>query len=136
MINVLISHGAPIDPRDNSGDMPIHIASYRNNASSLTRLLQGGADINSRGGHGQTALMKAAQYGGVESVEVLLDQHADPTLLDRNQRSALDIVCQMGDGSNEIKRDRIISLIKVGYRLMTMILLKMPYMHTIHYLLF
>ena len=52
-------------------------------------LLEAGADINSKDGHGQTALMNAAHAGQVELVRLLIEKGADLDVTAKYNLSAL-----------------------------------------------
>ena len=64
-------------------------AAERGDLSETIRLLDRGADANSRDQEGATALMKAAQNGHVQAVEVLLARGADPSLTNQSGATAL-----------------------------------------------
>jgi len=49
----------------------------RGSVDQLQRLLAGGADIDARDRHGQTALMLAAMNGDTSMVEWLIEHHAE-----------------------------------------------------------
>jgi len=52
-------------------------AAFRGEISDVRDLLNDGADVNSRGGQGLSALMSAAMAGHVAVVQVLLERGAD-----------------------------------------------------------
>ena len=64
-------------------------AAERGDLSETSRLLDLGADANSRDQEGATALMRAAQNGHVQAVAVLLARGADPNLANRSGATAL-----------------------------------------------
>ena len=57
----------------------------------FTALLAAGADVNQASNAGQTPLMAAAMQGRVELVEALVQQGADLTIQDGNQKTAEDM---------------------------------------------
>ena len=61
-----------------------------NSTEVLDALVQAGSDANRKGNGGKTALMTAAQHGGVEEVVVLLRTGADPTAKDESGWTAFD----------------------------------------------
>lgn len=63
--------------KSNFGDYPIHIASVRGNIDEIKILLDNGADINTIGEHGYTALHNAVEQGHIQMVEFLLHQGAN-----------------------------------------------------------
>lgn len=64
--------------------------------ATLLHLLSGGADVNERSLGNMTPLIGAARKNQVETVRLLLDQWADPTLWDANGSSALDWAAALG----------------------------------------
>ena len=59
---------------------PLHTAAINNKIEAVAALLSPGADVNARGGGGQTPLMKASYRGYAKVVEALLDAGADKEL--------------------------------------------------------
>lgn len=57
---------------------PLMHAVHKDQAGTAQALLEGGAQADSRGKSGETALMMAAGYGYTPIVELLLDRGADP----------------------------------------------------------
>jgi ankyrin repeat protein len=84
-----------LDPRKNAKiarHLPdIVLKAADGDTSSVTALLNAGADPNAQGPTGQTALMLAARNGHSEVVAVLLDRGADPTRRTKSGSTAEDI---------------------------------------------
>ena len=64
-------------------------ATSRGDLEKVRSLLENGADINSKDGHGQTALMNAAHAGQVELVRLLIETGADLDTTAKYNLSAL-----------------------------------------------
>ena len=80
--DLLLKNGLDV----NTG-FPLH--SQEGGEASIAYLVSRGADINRRGYAGYTALMSAAISGYSDTVRLLLKYHADPTLRDRDGKTAL-----------------------------------------------
>lgn len=85
-IPVIVELGGETDARSNNNDAPLHIAASKLYCqSTITNLLNAGANINSIGSEGETALHKAvkwAEFTGVEIVKLLFDRGAITTKRD------------------------------------------------------
>lgn len=78
IVQLLLEHGADVDfvPDDTSPDTtPLNLAIRRGHTSTMTLLLDKGADINARGEAGN-ALFEASAYGHEEYVRILLNKGA------------------------------------------------------------
>ncbi|NBW86939.1 MAG: hypothetical protein EBR23_08970, partial [Planctomycetia bacterium] len=64
-------------------------AACSNDAAVVGAVLDAGADVNARGGLGDTTLHEAVVYGRDEAVAALLDRGADPRLANRSGRTPL-----------------------------------------------
>jgi ankyrin repeat protein len=58
---------------DGSAESLLHEAAWRGDLEEVTRLVDGGADVNWRDSIGETALFGAAAWGHVEVVRHLVD---------------------------------------------------------------
>jgi uncharacterized protein len=64
-------------------------ATKRGDLEQVSLLLENGADINSRDGHGQTALMNAAHAGQIELVRLLIEKGSELDITAKYNLSAL-----------------------------------------------
>lgn len=74
---VLLSRGADIDARVESGETAIVQAAQEGRLEAVRVLLDEGANINSTADDGSSALTRAAEYGHLEIVLLLLANRAD-----------------------------------------------------------
>ena len=75
--NLLYSHGAVVDFRDEEKRTPLYVASHMGQVDIMRWLLDHGADPNSRKHLGITPLIGAAYAVYDDAVQVLLDHNAD-----------------------------------------------------------
>ena len=80
-VHTLLARGAKVNQ---PGWSALHYAASGTEAATVRLLLEKGADVNATSPNGSTPLMMAAQYGGEDSVKLLLAAGADPKR--RNQR--------------------------------------------------
>lgn len=66
-------------PEPENGDTALHIAASKNNQSMISFLLDMGANPNVIDQQGRTPVMRAAEYGHVQSLQVLADANSDMT---------------------------------------------------------
>jgi len=92
----LIERGAAITL---DGWNPLHYAATGPEPKIVTLLLSKGAPVDARSPNGTTALMMAARYGSEQSVALLLQQHADPTLRNERGLNAADFARSAGRDS-------------------------------------
>jgi hypothetical protein len=64
-------------------------AACSNHAAVVGAVLDAGADVNARGGLGDTTLHEAVVFGRDEAVAVLLERGADPRIANRSGRTPL-----------------------------------------------
>ena len=91
-----------IESRSLFGDGPIHIAATRGDVNKIELWLKCGANINSKGEHGYTALHDAIEQGHKEAVIYLLKYGANPEILNDDGFSAAGLANLLGE--NEILR--------------------------------
>ncbi len=72
MVELLLAHGARVNPLNHGGPSPLHLAIERRHLAIAKRLLDKGADVNARDGHGATPLHGALRYYRDESELVKL----------------------------------------------------------------
>lgn len=62
-----------------NGDTAMHIAACKNNENMISFLLDMGANPNVVNQQGQTPVVKAAEYGHVQCLQILADAGSDMT---------------------------------------------------------
>ena len=87
----LIDHGADVNK---PGWAPLHYAATKSQLNLIQLLLERHAYIDAESPNGTTPLMMAAHYGSDDSVHLLLDEGADPTLRNKLKLSAIDFAQQ------------------------------------------
>ncbi|NGX51961.1 MAG: Phosphocholine transferase AnkX [Candidatus Anoxychlamydiales bacterium] len=97
-----------INSQDNTGQTPMHYASYSGNKQALEILLQNGADKDITTNEGQTPLHYAAGKGHVKAVEILV-QDADVTIEDNKGYTALDLARHFGNKDISIILEEAVS---------------------------
>jgi uncharacterized protein len=101
-----LANGGDINWKSQTGNTPIIIAaSEPRNGKMVEFLCQQGADLNVRNMHGATALIVAAYYNQVDSVEALIKCKADRNIKDMWGHTALDY-------AEKHEYTRIIALLK------------------------
>lgn len=75
-VRALLDHGANKETKM-TGDSALQVAAFRGNIAIARLLLERGADVNLRGGEGNTPLKTAAEQGNVELAKLFLDAGAD-----------------------------------------------------------
>ena len=84
----LIERGADVNRK---GWTPLHYAATRGHRDMMRLLLDNHAYIDSESDNGTTPLMMAAFYASPLAVKLLLEEGADPTLINHGKASALDL---------------------------------------------
>ena len=82
----------PIDTKGSfSGDMNVYLllSSKRGELGTVLDCIRRGTNLNICDQHGQTALMLASFYGHSKIVELLLEDGADETMVDKQGKTAL-----------------------------------------------
>jgi uncharacterized protein len=87
LAKVLIERGADVNK---PGWTPLHYAATRGHHDMIRLLLDNDAYIDSESSTGITPLMLAARYAQPLASKLLLEEGADPTLVDHNNACALD----------------------------------------------
>ncbi len=88
LAKVLIQRGADVNK---PGWTPLHYAATRGHRDMIRLLLENDAYIDSESANGTTPLMMAAYYAPPLAVKLLLEEGADPTLVNHGGASALDL---------------------------------------------
>lgn len=88
LARVLIGQGADVNK---SGWTPLHYAASRGHLEMIRLLLENEAYIDSASANATTPLMMAAYYATPLAVKLLLEEGADPTLVNHGNASALDL---------------------------------------------
>lgn len=87
----------PIGPYEKKeGDPLLHIAAKGNAVNLARRLIEMGADINSRDPNSRTPLHIAAEHAKVTMIELLLANHADIQAVDNSNRTPLHAALEWG----------------------------------------
>jgi hypothetical protein len=88
LAKVLIDRGADVNK---PGWTPLHYAATRGHREMMRLLLDHEAYIDSESANGTTPLMMAAYYASPLAVKLLLEEGADPVLVNHGNASALDM---------------------------------------------
>ncbi|GKT88777.1 NACHT and ankyrin domain protein [Colletotrichum tofieldiae] len=108
---LLLQARADVNKTDNQGMQPLHAVvksccgpeSSKASMNLLWLLLENKANVNAQAGnHNQTPLHLATSRGGSSTVWLLLENGADPRLLDSKNRTALH--CAVSDNNSEVCR--------------------------------
>jgi len=95
IVNELLVRGADLTMTDRNGATALHLAASYGHIDILRRiidaLLAEREDLNTQDGYGRTALHTAAEGGIVNSVILLLQRGADPTIQDTDGNTAYDL---------------------------------------------
>lgn len=90
-IEDLVTFGADVNARDNTGRTPLHVSAlYGNKTEGLKTLLAKPVSVNARDNAGVTPLHLAAQRGDHDVVKHLLNKGANATLLTNDGKSVGD----------------------------------------------
>jgi hypothetical protein len=93
-VRFLIEHGADLDLRDSQGYTALHLAiqppSIFHPLGIITALIEAGCKVNIQNKHGHTPLHTACIVGTKEIIEVLLQHHCLPYILDKKNKLAID----------------------------------------------
>ena len=92
LAKVLIEHGAEVNK---PGWTPLHYAATRGHREMMRLLLDNDAYIDSESANGTTPLMMAAYSAPPLAVKLLLEEGADPTLVNNGNASALDLAVRV-----------------------------------------
>lgn len=95
-IDALLAAGANVNETNHNGDTALHLASSRNHAVVVSKLLNAGADINAKSSYRMcgTPLHVAASCFATEAVALLLSANADPNSHDIRETTPLAYLTQ------------------------------------------
>ncbi|MCL7050527.1 hypothetical protein MKW94_015070, partial [Papaver nudicaule] len=79
-VEYLLGKGADPKMSNTNGYTPLHCAAEKGHTEILTRLLSRGVDVNALSVYG-TPVGLAAKSGQLETLQILLDQNANPNLI-------------------------------------------------------
>jgi ankyrin repeat protein len=98
MIDLLLEQGADPIAKDNHGWNAIHVAARfgRDNILRLLLAKQFDWDLEARISNGRTALLLAVRNGHLTTIDLLLEQGADPTAKDNQGWNAIHIAANFG----------------------------------------
>ncbi|XP_071099013.1 serine/threonine-protein phosphatase 6 regulatory ankyrin repeat subunit B-like [Haliotis cracherodii] len=94
--DLLVSNKADITLTDDDNNSLLHVACHFDDASLLVELVPK-FEINNRGKHGLTPVMKAAVNGNMEAFNLLNTLKTDLTLTDDNNNNLLHLACHGGN---------------------------------------
>ena len=101
VLELLISRGADIHARNNSGETALHLAAWYGHASVVQVMLEAGSNIEAKDKWcGETPLFKAAANGHTAIVIFLLQRGARVDHINYLGRNVLQH-CQLATSSNE-----------------------------------
>ena len=75
---VLLTHHAYVNARDDEDGTPLHFASVHGHPKVIRLLIEHGADVDPKSIEGKTALYYSSEGGYIEAAQVLLEYGADP----------------------------------------------------------
>jgi ankyrin repeat protein len=93
---VLLTHQADANGRDEGDWTPLHFASLNGNSKVARLLLEHGADVNPKTHVGSTPLFCASARGNLEVAQVLLEHGADPGVRADSGRDSLYMALEEG----------------------------------------
>jgi ankyrin repeat protein len=113
-VEELVKHGADIHGGSKSGFTPLMFAAQQGDVDSARILLAAGAKVNdAQPKTGLTALMIASAMVRAPAVDLLLDNRADPNLVDANGYAALHRVVRDSDyGIDLARKDQVMVIVK------------------------
>lgn len=96
-ITSLIERGADINSQNEYGQTPLWVAFNQGRISCARFLLKLGANPNTKDCYGDTLLHRFCQLKFPEYVKILLENGADPSILDRNDQTAKEVALKQKD---------------------------------------
>ncbi|XP_046574161.1 uncharacterized protein LOC124282255 [Haliotis rubra] len=100
IFDLFVSRGCMLSLQSENFDNILHVACIGGNASIVKKLLEKEeALINSRGQHGKTPVMVAAQRGDAELFNVLVEYDCDLSIRDDDNNCVLHVACIGGSAT-------------------------------------
>jgi len=100
VLSLLVGKGASarkcLEAQNAMGQSPLLVAANRGKGAMVAKLLQMGADVNTRDAQGQSALHLVAMRGDVETLQALLRSGAERSFRNRFGRSACEEAIRTG----------------------------------------
>lgn len=93
-VKLLVASGTDVFVRDDDGGTMVHCTS--NQPDLLRFMIAQGIDVNAQEHDGKTALHWAVLYDVMESVRILAENGADPTIRDEDGQTPIDIALAEG----------------------------------------
>jgi ankyrin repeat protein len=91
MIQLLLSHGSPVDPANTHGWTPLHRAANNNKQRAAKFLVDKGASLLARTTDGHTPLHLACHLNNLAMIELLLDLGARYDEVDHAKKTPYDL---------------------------------------------
>ena len=97
---VLLAAGAKVDgAADARGNTALMGVCFKGYTPIARMLIAAGADVNRRNGVGQTALMMAALFNQGAIIDLLIEQGADPAVVDAAGNSVASLALSQGNAA-------------------------------------
>lgn len=96
LMQALLDHNAAVNVKDDMGWTPLMGAVSNDDPVKTNLMLRHGADVNARANDGMTALMLSVHRDS-ETIKLLLEHHADPTIADNAGNTPLQYAKEVGD---------------------------------------
>lgn len=91
VVNALLQHNAPVDPKTARGNTPLMFAAGGGHVDCGIVLIRAGAEVNVQNTDGDTPLHRAVKEGHVKMVNLLLDKGAQKDLSNKNKLTPVQI---------------------------------------------
>lgn len=98
LVRLLIDANADVQGTNSLGQTVLHLASMYGQVEMVNDLLKGGANIDARCFKGDTALIYAVEGGSHgDVIDALLQAGADPTIVNQEGKTAMDLLAANGN---------------------------------------
>eukprot|EP00742_Colponemidia_sp_Colp-10_P009663 GILJ01010561.1.p1 GENE.GILJ01010561.1~~GILJ01010561.1.p1 ORF type:complete len:842 (-),score=140.48 GILJ01010561.1:205-2730(-) len=105
LLKFLLSKGVDVNLVTTEGWTPLQLASYHGLLDAVKELLEQPVDVNARTKIHGTALHCASKQGHVQVVQLLIQKGADPSILDFDEKSALQVAPTDSKVRNVLRQD-------------------------------